>query len=167
MRGWIAGQVAVMHADGSIDAHEPMHVGTKKMSAGRRRIFSHIDILGDDVATAIHIGAIDGRAVIFILLADAEETGMRVMPLSPGGDGGEPHQLSTFKKGHTLLIQTDDDFWAARHRRCGPPGTGWQAGFWLFNGRCTAIAHHQNGGDGHDCLEMSESAGERGHEASR
>ena len=97
MRGWIAGQVAVMHADGSIDAHEPMHVGTKKMTAGRRRIFSHIDILGDDVATVIHIGAIDRRAVIFILLADAEETGMRVMPLSPGGDGGEPHQLSTFK----------------------------------------------------------------------
>ncbi len=75
MRVGITRQVALMHPNRAVDAHEPVHLGSIKGGSRWARILPVVDLGLDDVFVLVDVVAIDGRQVIVILFTDAEAAG--------------------------------------------------------------------------------------------
>ncbi len=57
--GWVAGEVALVHADGAVDADEVEHFGTFEAGAGWLGVFAIVDVLADDVAVGVLVIAVE------------------------------------------------------------------------------------------------------------
>lgn len=56
--GRVAGEVALVHADGAVDAEEVEHFGAFEAGAGGLGVFAIVDVLADDVAVGVLVIAV-------------------------------------------------------------------------------------------------------------
>ena len=57
--GGVAGEVALVHADGAVDAEEIEHFGAFEAGAGGLGVFAVVDVLADDVAVGVLVIAVE------------------------------------------------------------------------------------------------------------
>lgn len=112
----VSREVAFMHSDASSDSHEIPHARANIRRAWRTSIPTGIDIVLNHVAVSVDVASVDRRAVVQILLNDAELAHVSSIAFPPGGNGRDSDQLPSLEIAHSLLAQIDDDLRAALNR---------------------------------------------------
>lgn len=122
MRGRVAGQEALMHADATDEAHEVMHLGAFKARAYRRLVLCHIDIGDDHVARAIDKVTVEVGFMPLVLLDDFEVAGFGRVLFVSRGERADTGKLATFIKIGLLITEVDGHAGGAAHAVTIPVG---------------------------------------------
>lgn len=110
MRGIVARQVASVHADAAIKAHEVPHRGSDEFAAGWDFIHTGIGVVVDDLSGDFVLDdAVEVGPMVFVLLGDLIRAGRGIVALLAGGDARDSDKFGVLVEKCLLLTEVDGD----------------------------------------------------------
>ena len=172
MGGGVAGEVADVHADGAIEAHEVGHGGIFKDLAGLGAVLAGVGIAIDDLpGGGVTDDAVKGGFVVLVFLGNFELSGGGGVSGLAGGDGAHADEAGAFVEVGFLFVALDDDGRGALDVVAIPKSAGVEGGFFCLSGRGgaeggeVAASGCTGGGGGGERSAGGEKRGEEGEGA--
>ena len=108
--GGVAGEVAGVHADGSVEAEEVEHGGADKFLTRTGAVLAGVGIAVDDFAGFdVFDDAVERGAVVDVFFSDLEAAGWCPVGGGSAGDGGDADELFALVEVGFLLGTVDAD----------------------------------------------------------
>lgn len=121
--GRVAGEVALVHANGTVDAKEVVHLGSLETGSWRARVFAIVDVLADDVAVGVLVVTVERGFVIDVFFDDRVTSWTGFITFGTRGYGRTSGELTALVKVDHLLTEVDDNAGFASHVVGTPEGS--------------------------------------------